>query len=51
MTPQKQFETKCWALFYNVYKFIGNNGALLAFETYPAPIVEYFVKWIETHKK
>ncbi len=42
-----QFQLTCWATYYNVYKFIINNGELLALDTYPAPIVKYFSKWIK----
>ena len=51
MTPEKQFEIKCWAVFYNVYKFIAENGELLAFENYPTPVVNYFSNWIKNNKK
>ena len=42
-----QFQLTCWATYYNVYKFIINNGELLALDTYPAPIVKYFSNWIK----
>jgi hypothetical protein len=42
-----QFQLACWATYYNVYKFIINNGELLALDMYPAPIVKYFGNWIK----
>lgn len=43
----RKFQLTCWAAYYNVYKFIVNNGELLALDTYPAPIVKYFSNWIK----
>jgi hypothetical protein len=42
-----KFQLACWATYYNVYKFIINNGELLALDIYPAPIVKYFSNWIK----
>jgi hypothetical protein len=47
---KKQFEIMCWALYFNVYEFIAKNGELLAYENYPQPIVDCFVKWINKNK-
>jgi hypothetical protein len=51
MLDNKKYPTKfqlaCWATYYNVYKFIINNGELLALDMYPAPVVKYFSNWIK----
>ena len=44
----EEFQIKCWATYYNVYKFIVENGELLAFDTYPTPVVNYFKNWIDS---
>ena len=46
----EEFQIKCWAMYYNVYKFIVENGELLAFDTYPTPVVNYFKTWIDSRK-
>lgn len=46
----REFQIKCWATCYNVYEFLAKNGELLAYENYPAPIVNYFASWIKKNK-
>ncbi len=46
----KNFREKCWAMNYHVYTFLVANGELLALDTYPAPIVNYFKNWIDSRK-
>jgi hypothetical protein len=47
----QKFKEKCWAMNYHVYEFIIANGEMLAFETYPAPIVNFFINVISARKK
>ena len=46
----ESFQLKCWSCYYNVYEFIVANGELVALETYPSPIVNYFKNWIDSRK-
>ena len=41
----EDFQLKCWATYYNVYEFIIKHGELLALDTYPTPVVNYFKKF------
>ena len=47
----QKFKEKCWAMNYHVYAFLIANGEVLAFETYPAPVVNFFKNWINARKK
>ncbi len=46
----EDFQLKCWATYYNVYEFIIKHGELLALDTYPTPVVNYFKNWIDSRK-